>query len=136
MPVCMYMRVLHMCVCTYVYQSVCLFPSDSACPLYTYICYVDVQVNKAVNFSGSNYLRTTTSFDLGSLTAGVSVSCWFKFTGTGAFSRIIDFGYSGFSGLALGRLDDSSDLALMTHLAPANQNTISVAGGFPSGMYV
>ncbi len=133
--VCMCMRILHMYVRTYTYLSACLFPSDSACPLYTYICYVNVQVNKAATFSGSNYLRTTTSFNLGSLTAGVSVSCWFKFTGTGTYPRIIDFGYSGFSGLALGRYATSGNLALMTHL-PGNAQTYAVTGGFPSGMYV
>jgi hypothetical protein len=138
---CLYTRIHTVCacvyyICTYTYLSACLFPSDSACPLYTYICYVDVQVNKAATFSGSNYLQTTTSFDLGSLTAGVSVSCWFKFTGTGNYPRIIDFGYSGFSGLALGRHGTSSNLALMAHYPEGTLNTISVTDGFPSGMYV
>jgi hypothetical protein len=125
--VCMYMR---MYVCTYTCISQ-WFSIRLSLDLYC----VDLQVNKAATFSGSNYLQTTTSFNLGSLTAGVSVSCWFKYSGTTTYSKIIDFGYSQFTGLGLGRYATTGNLALIAHL-PGNAETLSVADGFPSGMCV
>jgi hypothetical protein len=97
--------------------------------------FVYMQVNKSATFTGSNYLQMTKSFDLASFTTGLSVSCWFQFNGTSSYAKVIDFGYPGFSGLALARFASTSNMALISHL-PGSTAAIQVADGFPSGMSI
>jgi hypothetical protein len=104
--------------------------------MHIYIYAHTIQVNTCLILSGSNFLRTTNPLDFNAYTTGMSISVWFRFTGTTSstnFAGIIGFSNGiDMDDVIISQFHRTNDLLFSIRQAQT-PSEFTIAGAFVTG---